>query len=388
MRNKPSILLIALLAALPGLAAAQSNIVLPPAPPPGVAAQAPQAAKVAPAPAAASAVQSNQVAPAPVQGATAPAAQAGVLPPDSVGTAKPAATLTPQAELIDVVLPAAPERPPVGDLKPSAPKDPAAQAAKAKPKKVKKDDDGEVVTTSRKLVEDPFAGIVGTPVSDSQLNRFVFPEPVEGVYFPEGAPLPECAKDAGPQDPCKPVFLNGRRMMLLQLRAGAQGPIQMLVHLRSGRMTTVNLAPARGPGAVVRIDGAEDGASDTRLAEAKAQSRAAGNGAGGMTTTEQDVALLSRFARGDIPAGFEPESVGKAVRYDLFDVVPMATWTNGANLRAHLMQVRPHGDMPVAVNPGLFRTPRVKALALDRDTITAKAPAILYILEQLPAENQ
>ncbi|WP_109015599.1 TraK domain-containing protein [Novimethylophilus kurashikiensis] len=377
MRTKPSHLLLALLTVIPTLAAADAgNIVLPPAPPPGVAA-APVSAAKAPAP--------QMVAPTPVQSAPQNA-QTNVMPPDSVSSAKPAATLTPQQDLIDVVLPAAPEKPPVSDLKPSAPK--VVGAVKAKTKKPTKHVlDGEEVETKKAVtVDDPFAGVVGTPVSDSQLNRFVFPEPVEGVYFQEGAPLPDCGKDVGPQDPCKPVFLNGRKMMLLQLRAGAQGLVQMLVHLHSGRMVTLNLAPSRGPGAVVRIEGAEDGVSDSRLAEAKAQAKTAATG--GMEATEQDVALLARFARGDIPGGYEAEPVGSPVRYDLFDVVPMATWSNGGPLRAHLMQVRPHGDAPVAINPGLFRSANVRALALDRDTITAKAPAILYILEQTPTEAQ
>lgn len=358
MRTKPSILLLVLLSVMPGLACAEDMIVLPPAPPPGVEAKAI----------------------APAQG-TQQNSQAGVLPPESITTARPTATAAPQADLIDVVLPAAPEKPPVVDLKPSAPK-----PTKAKTKKAKATADAEV---ARVKIEDPFAGVLGTPVSDSQLNTFVFPEAVEGVYFQEGAPLPECPKgvEVSPQDLCKPVFLNGRRVMLLQLRAGAQGLVQMLVHLHSGRIVTLNLAPARGPAAVVRVDGAEDGASDARLAEAKAQARevAANNS---MEATEQDVSLLARFARGDIPGGFEAEPVGKAVRYELFDVIPMASWSNGAGLRAQMLQVRPLGDAPVAVNPGLFRAQGIKALALDRDTITAKSPAILFTLEQLPTEAQ
>lgn len=336
------------------------------------------------------------------QAATAPAAKAPaqiapqvaapvVLPPTKADSVNPAATagaVTPPP-LIDIAIPDAPKPDAPSaksdDLKPSAPgavKKPVA----AKPKKAV-DADGEVKRI--KATIDPFSGIVGTPVSDSQLNRFVFPEAVEGIFFQEGAPLPECAENAGDMDPCKPVFLNGKRMMLLQLRAGAKGPVQMLVHLKSGRVVTMNLMPAAGPGAVVRVEGAEDGASDTRLAEGKSAKGAKGvNGAAGMTASEQNVEMLSRFARGDIPAGFEPVAVdSKPVRFELFDVVQQASWDNGAGLRAHLFQVKAHGKTPVAISPALFRSENVKALALDRETITSKEPALLYMLEFVPTEN-
>jgi len=231
-------------------------------------------------------------------------------------------------------------------------------------------------------IPEAFAGLQMTPVSESQLNRFIFPEPIEGIYFSEGAPLPECAEGAGPQDPCKPVFLNGKRMMLLQLRAGAKGPVQMLVHLQSGRVLTMNLAPTSGPGAIVRVEGAEDGASDARLMAA--QRDASRSKSESMSASEQWVALLARFARGELPAGFEAEHVGPAVRFDFFDVIPQAAWGNGSGIRAHLFQIRAHGEQPVAINSGLFRTENVKALALDRETITHDNPAFLYVLEHLP----
>ncbi len=231
-----------------------------------------------------------------------------------------------------------------------------------------------------------FAGLATTPVSDSQLNRFVFPEPIEGVYFPEGAPLPTCPDNAAESDLCHPVFLNGRRVMLLQLRAGARGPVQMLVHLHSGKFLTLNLNPAPGPGAVVRADGATDGASDSRLADGQAAH--SGEQSAGGAASEQYVDLLSHFARGDIPSAFEPEVPGQAVRFEYFDVIPMAVWGDGDRLRVHLFKVRALGDKPVKVNAALFKTKTIKAVALDRDTITYKNPALLYAVEVLPEDNQ
>lgn len=351
MFNQPSrrlLLLLSMLAAGPALA----QIVPPPIPPSGAVAADPGA----------------------------PQSVIEIIPPDHVNSLRPGAE-QPAGELINIDLPSAPEKPMV-DLRPTAPKtraanQPGPKTRAATPAAATND----AVTLSR--VVDPFAGLVAMPVSDSQLNRFVFPEPVEGIYFPEGAPLTDCPKDASPQDPCKPIFLNGRHMMLLQLRAGAQGPIQMLVHLKSGRMLTLNLAPARGPGAVIRVDGAEDGASDSRLAESKL---AAGKSTGGLAATEQDVALLARFARGDIPGGYESVIPGKSTRYDLFDVVPQATWSNGARQRVHLMQLRVRGNSPVAVNPGVFRGPNVLAVALDRETIAPRSPGQLYLLESVEGE--
>ncbi|WP_080429304.1 TraK domain-containing protein [Burkholderia ubonensis] len=330
---------------------------------------------------------------APVASAPAAASAPTVIGPTATNSVNPAvaqAASSPVAPppVIDIALPAAPKREvAAGDLKPVAPDHATAKKA-AKAKKVVKDkDDGE--TTRVKAPADPFAGIVGTPVSDSQLNRFVFPESVEGVFFQEGAPLPECPEKAGDMDPCKPVFLNGKRMMLLQLRAGAKGPVQMLVHMKSGRIITLNLMPAAGPGALIRVDGAEDGASDARLAEGKSARGAAGvNGASGMNASEENVEMLARFARGDIPAGFEPVTVdGKPIRFELFDVIQQASWDNGAGLRAHLFQVKAHGKTPVAISPALFRQENVKALALDRETITNKEPALLFMLESVPTEN-
>jgi hypothetical protein len=312
-----------------------------------------------------------------------------VLPPTRASSLNPAsAAPSAPAPLIDIALPAAPKpaAAAVGDLKPAAPGGAFKKAVKAKKASSVKAED---TTPRAKAPLDPFAGIVGTPVSDSQLNRFVFPEAVEGVFFQEGAPLPECPEGAGELDPCKPVFLNGKRMMLLQLRAGAKGPVQMLVHMKSGRVLNLDLMPAAGPGAVIRVDGAEDGASDTRLAEAKSGKGAAGvNKAAGMEGSEQSVELMSRFARGDIPAGFEPIGAdSKPVRFELFDVILQASWDNGAGLRAHLYQVKAHGKTPVAINAGLFRQENVKALALDRETITNTEPALLYMLESAPETN-
>ncbi|WP_080421731.1 TraK domain-containing protein [Burkholderia ubonensis] len=370
---------------LPMASIAQTSpVIVPPPSAPGASAKAP-VAQVAPAAA-------QVAAPVAVTPAATTAQAPTVLPPTSASSANPAAAqaaapVTPPP-LIDIALPAAPKpdaaSASAGDLKPSAPGHAAKKAVKAK--KVVKDD-GE--TTRVKAPADPFAGIVGTPVSDSQLNRFVFPEAVEGVFFQEGAPLPECGDKAGDMDPCKPVFLNGKRMMLLQMRAGAKGPVQMLVHLHSGRVLTMNLMPSAGPGAVIRVEGAEDGASDTRLAEGKSARGVAGvNGAAGMTASEENTELLSRFARGDIPAGFEPVAVdGKPIRFELFDVIQRASWENGAGLRAHLFQVKAHGSTPVAISTALFRQENVKALALDRETITNKEPALLYMLEFVPTEN-
>lgn len=309
-----------------------------------------------------------------------------VAPPMAVTSANPAAAVSaspvaPPPALIDIAIPDAPKSAPAADLKPSAAsagksaKKPAVREATAKPEE-----------KPAKPV-DPFAGMAVTPVSDSGLNRFVFPEAVEGVFFPEGAPLPECGEKAGPMDPCKPVFLNGKRVMLLQLRAGAKGPIQMLTHLASGRFIETYLMPAAGPASIVRIDGAEDGASDSRLvAAAKAQQAQPERDS--MSASEQYVALLTRFASGDIPAGFEAIKAGQRVRFEHFDVIPMTTWDNGNNLRAHFFQVQAHTDAPVVINASLFRRTNVRALALDRETITKSAPAQLYMLEYVPTEGQ
>lgn len=310
-----------------------------------------------------------------------------VAPPTSVTSANPAAAApappsAPPQTLIDIALPDAPKAPPAVDLKPAAPRE-RTRAKTTAPPRVPAEE------AQRAKPLDPFAGLIGTPVSDSQLNRFVFPDAVEGVFFPEGAPVPECPDKAGPMDPCRPVFFNGKRVMLLQLRAGAKGPVQMLVHLASGRFVELNLMPAAGPAALVRVDGAEDGASDARLMLA---TRSAGaDSAGGrnsMAASEQYVALLGRFASGDIPAGFETTALGERVRFDRFDVIPMASWSDGANLRAHLLQVQAHGEAQVLINAAFFRHANVRALALDREVITKSAPAQLYMLEFVPTEGQ
>jgi hypothetical protein len=396
---------------LPVASLAQSSVVVPPPVAPGMQAKAPiqiaapAAARIATpvavpvaAPVSASVqgypvgntVASNSAGASGGTSAQAPA----VLPPTSAGSINPAAAQGASAPvnappLIDIALPNAPKPDAAtvgGDLKPLAPGHvPAKKAAKSK-KAEKSKDDGD--TTVVKAVADPYSGIVGTPVSDSQLNRFVFPEAVEGVFFQEGAPLPDCSDKATDMDPCHPVFLNGKRMMLLQLRAGAKGPVQMLVHMKSGAMKTMNLMPAAGPGAVVRVDGAEDGPSDTRLAEAKSSKGVSANNGSGMTGSEQDVQTLSRFAAGDIPAGFAPVDVDSTpVHFELFDVSQQASWEDGAGLRAHLFLVKAHGKTPVAISPSLFRQDNVKALALDRDTITNTEPAYLYMLEAVPTEN-
>lgn len=324
----------------------------------------------------------------PVNAPVAAKDEPAVIPPAVASSINPAVP-APATQTIDVALPDAPKQNAANtsDLKPAGPAI-ATTTSKAQAKGPTSTKSKPASTKVSKAA-DPFAGLVVTPVSDTQLNRFVFPEPVANIFFPEGAPLPECPADAAPMDPCKPVFLNGKRMMLLQMRAGAQGPVQMLVLLKSGRMDTMYLMPSPGPGAIIRIDGAEDGASDTRLAEGRSAAGTGGlDGVTGMGASEQHVELLSRIARGDIPAGFEPVGAdGGLVRFELFDVIPQATWDNGAGLRAYLFQVKAHDKNPVALSPGLFRRPNIKAVALDRETITNSEPAMLFVLEAMPTEN-
>jgi hypothetical protein len=316
------------------------------------------------------------------------------MPAEPVSNFRPVSVAPASApNLMDISLPAKPTPDATqgpAELKPAAPVGYGAKKAAVKKHAVKSVAKVEKEKEEVVAPPNPFDGLDVKPVSDSQLNRFVFPEPVEDVFFAEGAPLPDCPKDAGPMDPCKPVFLNGRHVMLLQLRAGAKGPVQMLTHLYSGRIVTTYLMPSAGPGAIVRIDNAEDGASDARIAQEKRDAVTTASAATetSMSDSEQNVQLLSRFAKGDIPGGFEPEAVGAPVRYQYFDAIPLASWTDGANLRVHLVQVKAFGDQPVAINAGLFRTQNVRAVALDRETITDKSPAQLYMLEYLPSEQQ
>jgi len=352
------------------VAFAQATVVVPPPPvkpgtPVVAQAAAPAVAPVAPVDIAASAVASVDGAPVRAQASAAQAAAPGG------GSIE---------DVMNLSMPRPPE-PPSEALTPKV-KGPAATPKKKPEQSVKR----TTPPVERKAeVVDPFAGVVGTPVSDSQLNRFMFPEPVEGVYFAEGAPLPECAENAGPKDPCKPVFLNGKKLMLLQLRAGAKGPIQMMVHLKSGRVIDLNLAPAQGPGAVVRVDGADDGVSDSRLAAAKQAEQSIGLGQG-PSAAESHVALLSKFASGAIPAGYAPEVTRAAVRFDTFDLIPLARWSNGGALKANLYKVQGFGETPVAVSSNMFQTDSVKALALDRNAVTKSQPALLYVLEQVEEE--
>jgi hypothetical protein len=101
------------------------------------------------------------------------------------------------------------------------------------------------------------------------------------------------------------------------------------------------------------------------------------------TENQAHVALLSQFARGDVPGGFSPELVKPLTRYANFDVVPMATWGNGGSIKAHLMQVRAHDSKAVSINAALFKNDSIKALALDRQIITDTQPAMLYVLEEV-----
>lgn len=353
---KTHLLAAALSVCFPAIAMAQS--VVPPPTPPGV--QVP---------------------------AAAPVAAPKVAPPIAVSSVNPAAaamTPPPAAQLIDIALPDAPKPDPKPDLKPAGPAaSTSASAGKAAAKKAAKASDEVAKVEAPVKAADPFEGLVLTPVSNSRLNRFIFPEAVGGVFFPEGSPLPTCPPEAGPADPCQPQFRNGKRVMLLQLRAGAKGPVQMMVELASGRYVDFNLAPFDGPMAVVRVDGADEGASDARLA-ASQRSAAGVQSNGQANPSEQYVTMLSKFAAGNIPEGFDPIKVGPSIRFEHFDVVPLATWDNGANLRAHLMQVKAHSATPVLINASLFRNENVRALALDRETITNTAPAQLFLLEFVP----
>lgn len=336
------------------LTASAGAVVAPPMPP---------VAGVAPAPATAKAGVAQGV---PSQAASV------VVPPEKVQSLAPA---TAQNGIQISGKPTADQATP---LTPTAPVTKPLVSHKKLSKKVK------AVGVIKSVKVSPYDSLKLVPVSNAMFNRFVFKEPVEGVFFPEGSPLPECPEKAGADDPCHPLFLNGKRVVLLQFRAGAKGPVQMLTSLHSGRLVEMYLAPAPGPGATVRDGNADDGPSDARLAE-KANSLA--DKVTSLTASEQDVDMLSKFARGDIPAGFESEAVGPAARYEFFDVIPLAAWSDGVNWRVKLYNVKAFGDTPVAINNGLFRGENIRAVALDRDTITEKAPAQLYVLERLSSEQ-
>ena len=330
----------------------------------------------------------------PVVVAVVPPPVAPIAPAAAASTPAEKPAQAPQAPLAaanspELTLPPPPSALPLDLLKPGSASNPAACAPVAPPAKKQAPKAVPVEQALPKLKvesekskpepdKSPFAGLSQTQVSDTQLNQFIFPEPVEGLYFPEGAPLPECPKNAQPQDPCKPIFLNGRKLLLLPLRVGAKGPIQMLAHMNSGRIISFNLAPAAGPGTLVRVDDSDYGASDARLARLRnAPETPADSG-----PSAADLALLGRFVQGDIVAGFEPIALAASTRLANFDLIPVATWSDGNKTKVHFLQVRPFADIPVSLNAAMFRGVGVRAVALAKDSATFQSPSMVYVLEE------
>lgn len=221
--------------------------------------------------------------------------------------------------------------------------------------------------TKSQELEAPIAGAV--TVSDYEFNTFVFPIPVKRVFFPSDAPV------SG-----KPIYLAENTQVMLQFKKGSGNPVQMVAELENSSVVTVRVVPRAVPGVVHSVNGARIKVSPAARKEASA----------GRTTgapRSEDLELLKYLMTNhEAPAGFDPVKLPSTVRFDKFSVVPLASWSNGADKRIHIFSLAAVPGQTAVVAPPQFYRDGITAVMLDGDVVDDNTTAQLFIVEELNDE--
>jgi len=213
-------------------------------------------------------------------------------------------------------------------------------------------------------VELPLPGEIA--VSDRDFNHFVFPSAIaQGPIFPAGSPI------LG-----KPVYLAANTQVLLQLAAGADRPIHMIVELENGAVYKYWLRPRPIPGITHRVDGAtERGHAAKRLLPAATSPRGA------------DVELLKRVVGGELPEGFDAIELPPPTNFDKFTVIPIAGWSDHATRRIMAFSLVAVAGQTAVVAPPQFYRPGITAVLIDGDVVEENSAPTLYVIEEISSDE-
>jgi hypothetical protein len=209
---------------------------------------------------------------------------------------------------------------------------------------------------------DPYANITITAVSNSELNRFVFASPVKQALFPADVPA------------SKPLYVAGNKEVLISFGPGMPDVAQMIVELTNGKVATFYLHSQKGPGAIVRYEGARAG----RAADASTASPSLGTSGSPGT---QAVSLLAAVVRGEIPGGYEAVATPATVAFDKFTVVPVSAWSDQGSTTIYAFQLIAAKGQSAAVSAPEFFKPGVLAVDVEGDTVDDAHSPMVYIVE-------
>ncbi len=198
-------------------------------------------------------------------------------------------------------------------------------------------------------------------VSTRGLNRFVFPAAiVKGPIFPADAPVLGA-----------PVYLDSNRQVLIQFAPGSDKPFEMVVELAGHQVKSYLLAPRNVSGITYRASGAHP---PRKTWGPDRDPREGG-------THSAAITLLRSAVMGEVPDAFYPTRLPPMARFDKFDIVPRASWSDGSGHRILVYAlVSEHGQAAVVAPPEFYHK-GMTAILLTGDVVDATNSPLLYILE-------
>ena len=213
----------------------------------------------------------------------------------------------------------------------------------------------------------------GITVSDRDLNDFVFASPItNGPILPAGVPL------VG-----KPIYMANNTQVLLQFEKGYDKPIQAIVETEDGKVHKLYMLPRPISGITYHVDNAR---------EQKASTASVDHKSGDATPSDQpgahaeDIELLKRFVRGDVPQEFEAIALPQPTRFDKFTVVPLSGWSDGNTKRVMVFSLVAAPGQTAVVAPPQFYRAGISAVMLTGDHVSDDSTPQLFVVEELGDE--
>lgn len=199
-------------------------------------------------------------------------------------------------------------------------------------------------------------------VSTQGLNRFVFPAAInKGPIFPADAPVLGT-----------PVYLDGNRQVLVQFVPGADKPFEMVVELAGHQVKSYLLVPRNVPGITFHARGVHPPRKSWTADAVEGKHVSAHNAA---------IDLMRSVVMGEVPDEFYPTQLPPEVRFDKFNLVPRATWSDGSGHRILVYTVvSVHGQAAVVAAPEFYHKGMTE-ISLSGEVVDATHSPLLYILE-------
>jgi hypothetical protein len=172
--------------------------------------------------------------------------------------------------------------------------------------------------------------------------------------------------------------------VLLQFQKGYDKPIQVVVETEDGKVHKLYLLPRPVSGVTYRVDNAREQVANAGTSPSrKAGDATAGDQPGAHA---EDIELLKRFVKGDVPPEFETINLPKPTRFDKFTVVPLSGWSDGASKRVMVFSlVAAPGQTAVVAPPQFYRT-GISAVMLTGDHVSEDSTPQLFVVEEMSDE--